>query len=165
MTHRPAPMPAPHGEMAHICWQTSARNGQGAATQTEPSQVSGLPMARIRWHRTARCMIEGWGRRASIAPSGGCRPGLSDSGGSSPATRSKPRGAVPPSPIGVPEHHLRRTCTRSRGPARRTGPRSRTARGPQHATAATGEKPQLLERNGLGPPGTPAPSHPRQRAK
>ena len=34
--------------------QTSARNPQILATGTEPPQVSGLPVAQIRWHRTTQ---------------------------------------------------------------------------------------------------------------
>jgi len=38
--------------MAHIRWQADPATAQAPATQTEPPQVSGLPVARIRWHRT-----------------------------------------------------------------------------------------------------------------
>jgi hypothetical protein len=42
------------GRMAQILWQTSALTAQGPATQTEPPQVSDLPLAQIRWHRTSQ---------------------------------------------------------------------------------------------------------------
>ena len=43
-----APLPeqqAGHGEMAQIQWQMNPATPQGPATETEPPQVSGLPVA------------------------------------------------------------------------------------------------------------------------
>jgi hypothetical protein len=54
--------------MAHIRWQGSLRDHQMPRTQTEPPQVSNLPVVQIQWHRTAIRTGQAHGGRAAATP-------------------------------------------------------------------------------------------------
>ncbi len=71
--HRQAPGQRPHSEMPQICWQTDARNcTRPCHSNRATTQVSNLPVAQIRWHRTAGTAVACANSRRSIRGSISC---------------------------------------------------------------------------------------------
>jgi hypothetical protein len=69
-----------HGEMAQIDCRRASATAPGLVTQSEPAQISRLPGAQIRWHRTAKAPAEGRRTGARLRPG----PGRAAARGASP---------------------------------------------------------------------------------